>query len=308
MQSVTKVPLGFDQLKEACYGLLGSHLIAIEAFDDGWFNAAYGLVFDSGEEAVIKIAPPGDIEVMTYERDLIRGEYEVMTLLQGLVSLPKLIGADLEGSHIGRPFIIMEKLPGLALNKVIDRQPVAAVAEVRRLLGQTARAIHTQKSQTFGMIQGPRFETWPAAFTHLLLNVVEDGRRKAVDLPYDDCLDLLAETQDFLSEVTEPCLVHWDLWDGNVFVNPDSGQFVGVIDFERALYGDPLIEFCAMTLNDDVRAGYGDFDFDSKSAVARRRIYHLYLFLIMSIEGQYRQFQDQSSTKWANEKLAEVLG
>lgn len=308
MQSVTKVPLGFDQLKEACLGLLGRHLIAIEAFDDGWFNAAYGLVFDSGEEAVIKIAPPSDIEVMTYERDIIRGEYGVMNLLQGSICLPKLIAADLEGTWLGRPFIIMERLNGSALNKVIDKLSATALAQVRRKLGQTVRQIHKEKAATFGMIQGPRFEAWPAAFTNLLLNVIEDGRRKAVDLPYDDCLDLLGETQDFLSEVTEPCLVHWDLWDGNVFVDPDSGQFVGVIDFERALYGDPLIEFCAMTLNDDVKAGYGDFDFDSKSAVARRRIYHLYLFLIMSIEGQYRHFQDQSSTKWANEKLAEVLG
>ncbi len=307
MQSVTKVPIGFDQLKEVCQALLGRNLASIEAFDDGWFNAAYGLVFDSGEEAVIKIAPPAEVEVMTYERDIIRGEHEVMALLQGLISLPKLIDSDLEGTQIGRPFIIMEKLNGSALNKVIDKLPEAAVGEIRHKLGQTVRAIHAQKGETFGMIQGPRFDSWPTAFTHLFSNVIEDGRRKAVDLPYAECLELLGETQDFLSEVADPCLVHWDLWDGNVFVKPESGNFVGVIDFERALFGDPLIEFCAMTLNDDVKAGYGEFDFDSESAAARRRIYHLYLFLIMSIEGQYRHFVDQSSTAWAREKLAEVL-
>lgn len=307
MKSATKVSVDFAQLEVACSDLLGQTLVAAEEFNDGWFNAAYGLLFESGQTAVIKVAPPSEIETMTYERDIIETEHEVMSMLQGVIRLPKVLESDLDGFLIGRPLIIMERLRGTTLNKVIDKLPASAIDKVRKVLGNTAQQIHSLKGDAFGMIQGPFSETWPMAFSNLFVDVVQDGRRKNLELPYEDCLDLLAETQTFLSDVSEPRLVHWDLWDGNVFVDPDSGEFVGVIDFERALYGDPLIEFCAMTLTDDVKAGYGNFDFDSKSAVARRRVYNLYLYLIMSIEGQYRQFEDQTSTVWAKEKLAECL-
>ena len=43
-----------------------------------------------------------------------------------------------------------------------------------------------------------------------------------------------------LDEVTEPRYVEWDLWDSNVLVR--DGAIVGIIDHERAFYGDPLIE------------------------------------------------------------------
>lgn len=308
MQSVTKVPIEFDQLSHICKRLLGKRLVSSEAFNDGWFNAAYGLAFDDGSEAVIKIAPPEEVEVMTYEEDIIWAEHQIMTKLQGVVPVPKILADDLGGELIDRPLIIMERLKGITLDKVADTLPVPVVADIRRELGAAVRKIHQIRGDFYGMPQCVRCETWSAGFTNLFVHAVLNGRHKDLDLPYDDCLDLLADTQVYLSEVTEPCLVHWDLWDGNVFVDPETGEFVGLIDFERALYGDPLIEFSAMTLTDEVKAGYGEFDFESESALARRRIYNLYLYLIMSIEGAYRHFEDQSSTKWANEKLAKILG
>lgn len=307
MQSATKVPISFEKLSDMCSSQLGESLVSAEAFNDGWFNAAYGLEFASGESAVIKIAPPFDIEVMTYEKEIIRAEHEVMTLLQGKISLPKLIFADLDGTQFGRAFIVMQRLNGTTLNKVVDALTESSLRQIRAKLGQTVQAVHAVKSATFGMIVGPRFQSWPQAFSKLLLDVIADGKRKNVELPYDACLELLAATQGFLNEVTEPSLVHWDLWEGNVFVDPATGEFVGIIDFERALYADPLIEFCAMTLTDEVKAACPELDFDSESAVARRRIYCLYLYLIMSIEGQYRHFEDQSSTNWARQKLTECL-
>jgi len=46
---------------------------------------------------------------------------------------------------------------------------------------------------------------------------------------------------DALRDVTEPRLLHWDLWDGNVLRK--EGRVSGIVDFERAIWGDPLMEF-----------------------------------------------------------------
>ena len=53
---------------------------------------------------------------------------------------------------------------------------------------------------------------------------------------------LCAEAHPALDEVQSPRLVHWDLWDGNVFVDPATAQITGISDFERSLWGDPLME------------------------------------------------------------------
>jgi len=37
-----------------------------------------------------------------------------------------------------------------------------------------------------------------------------------------------------------PQLVHWDAWDANFFVK--DGKITGILDFERALWADPLME------------------------------------------------------------------
>ena len=62
-----------------------------------------------------------------------------------------------------------------------------------------------------------------------------------------------------LDDVRVPQLVHWDLWDGNIFVEPKTGQITGIIDFERALWGDPLMEFQYRTLEitPAYESGYG---------------------------------------------------
>ena len=45
-----------------------------------------------------------------------------------------------------------------------------------------------------------------------------------------------------LADVARPALVHTDLWAGNLFVDPGTGALVGVIDPERAFWGDPLAD------------------------------------------------------------------
>ena len=45
-----------------------------------------------------------------------------------------------------------------------------------------------------------------------------------------------------LNEIETPDLVHWDMHNGNIFVDPATLASDRRIDFERALWGDPLME------------------------------------------------------------------
>ena len=112
---------------------------------------------------------------------------------------------------------------------------------------------------------------WYPAFRSMLCLGIDDARAMGIDLKIDTdrLLSRLEEEKEFFEEVTVPCLVHWDLWEGNVFVS--GGKITGIIDWERALWADPLLELGFRTYDDpaDFLEGYGKREF---SPAERRRV------------------------------------
>jgi aminoglycoside phosphotransferase (APT) family kinase protein len=111
--------------------------------------------------------------------------------------------------------------------------------------------------------------------------------------------------------VVEPRFVEWDLWAGNVLVK--DGKIVSIVDHERALFGDPLIEV-GFTGNHlpafgDPSAfmrGYGKTELTGGEQ-RRRRLYCLHLALIMVIETVYRGHTERTQYDWARARLDEAM-
>ncbi|MNC52015.1 Phosphotransferase enzyme family protein [compost metagenome] len=104
--------------------------------------------------------------------------------------------------------------------------------------------------------------------------------------------------------MTEPRLIHWDLWNGNLFVK--DGVIVSIIDWERALWGDVLLEYYFRHFESSQAfiQGYGQ-TFDSPNELLRKKLYDFYLDLILVIECYSRQYKDDNHVRWAAENLAE---
>jgi hypothetical protein len=90
-----------------------------------------------------------------------------------------------------------------------------------------------------------------------------------------------------------------------VFVDPDSHEVVGLIDFERVLWADPLMEaqFLGKRGNDPIVDAYGEPLFDRAGAVDRRRLYDLYLSLVMTVECAYRNYPTDDIENFARPML-----
>jgi fructosamine-3-kinase len=112
-----------------------------------------------------------------------------------------------------------------------------------------------------------------------------------------------------LEQVQTPHLVHWDLWDGNIFIDPVSRRITGLIDFERALWADPLMEanFGAFGINPSFLNGYGVEMVRTPAQLERRSLYNIYLYLIMIIECYFRKYESDQQEKWARQKLITEL-
>ena len=66
----------------------GESCTNIRELTEGYFNVAYLLLFDSGRESVLKIAPPKDARIMSYEKNIMYSEVTAMRLAAQKTDVP----------------------------------------------------------------------------------------------------------------------------------------------------------------------------------------------------------------------------
>lgn len=273
----------------------------------GTYNAAYGVTLTDGTELVLKVAPPPDLKLLSHEVDLMRTEADFYRRAGRIgVPVPEVVHADFGRELINTDVIFLSRIPGADLRQVRESLAPAQLAAVRGEIAAHAALLHTVTGPAYGYpLRGSRSwqPSWRAAFGGMVDDILDDAVRLGSSLPRppERIGELLRRHADVLDEVRRPALVHFDLWDGNVFVEAgDSGpaRVTGLIDGERAFFGDPLAELVSLTLfrnlDDEpeildgyASAGHGRLDL-TDSGRRRLSLYTCYLYLIMCIEGATR--------------------
>jgi aminoglycoside phosphotransferase (APT) family kinase protein len=314
MDSISKTPIDHDLAQRIVSDAFGptAVLAELEEFTEGWFNAVYLLRLDDGRAFVVKIAPRPEVQVLAYERDILHAEIEAMRLVATHtdVPAPHVLSVDERCVHVPSPLFVMTHVPGISVRSAGDRIDAVARAGIDATIGRHLRAIHDITSPTFGLLapHAVHHRTWRRAFGDLFESVLADGERRSVPLPitYAAARGCLHATGPSLDEVTTPRLVLWDLWDGNLLIDPHSLSVLGIIDLERALWGDPLLEaqFLPSSCSPAFLEAYGRTEPLTPAERQRRALYTFYLHLVMSIEGTYRQYPEDPIGEWARTQLA----
>jgi len=237
-------------------------------------------------------------------------EVAVLTRVAEIENLPvpRILAYDPTHSLISSDYFFMEHISGTPLNKIKSTLTPEELRAIEKELGEYSRMINNCRSKEFGSfgLEEKRKKTWREAFQAMIEDVLTDGEEAGVDLsiPYSVIRSEMARNMSALDEVTEACLVHWDLWDGNVFVH--DGRITGIIDFERAFWGDPLIEFYFGRFAGSTAflSGYGKGEW-TDSERTRRVLYDFYLDLVIVIERAYRQYENREHIKWAYDNFEE---
>jgi aminoglycoside phosphotransferase (APT) family kinase protein len=271
---------------------------AVRELKDGWFNAAYSIRLTDGREVILKIAPPKAAEVMQYEQQIMATEVASMRLVRQnpAIPVPEIYFFDQTHDLCDSDYFFMEKVSGDNLEHVKANLPAETQAALDRQIGAIIREVNRFRGIYFGYDGNPklRADTWKAAFTTIVEATLEDGARKNAEYGYDKD-EIRATYQKHLSaleEITTPCLVHWDGWNPNFFVK--DGRIVGIIDFERALWAEPLMEaqfrtlFSGEGITNSMR-GYGKTSF-TPAEEQRCHLYTLHLGLVMNTECYYRNY------------------
>jgi aminoglycoside phosphotransferase (APT) family kinase protein len=268
----------------------------IQELAGGTFNTVLRLGLADGTRLVLKAAPPAGATLMRYEHGLLPAEALYYRLAAGLAPVPEVVHAEPD-------LLIMTELPGATL---AERAPSPEIrARLRHELGGHLAALHGMTGTGFGYPANALHPTWPDAFTAMVDALLADAAAHDLPLPRPAAQIRERISEAGLEAVTTPALVHFDLWDGNILVSDD--RVTGLIDAERAFWGDPVADFASLALfgeiadDGDFLAGYRAAGGTFGAAEARRlRAYQTYLYLIMWTEVAPRGYSEEhTAQRWA---------
>lgn len=275
---------------------------------EGYFNIAYEVSFHDGAKSILKIAPHPKVTVMTYEQNIMEAEVRSMQLVaqKTKVPLPRIEFYDPSCQLCSAPYFFMEKLKGKSLASQRSFLTPQEVNDIDSFVGSLTKEINQITNAYFGYPGQTAFqgENWHEVFGEMLKAVIMDADKENIDLKISsrELLELLTKDKNIFLDVVTPRLVHWDIWDGNIFI--EDGKLTGLIDWERCLWGDPLMEvgFRSYAQSPDFLRGYR---IGKLTEEENRRIlwYDLYLLMIVAQEHVYRKYETADSYDWATTLL-----
>lgn len=238
-QSVTA-----DQVRAMCRRAFGAHVHTVSAVElgNGMYNSTYRV--DTGADApvILRVAPE-PARQLRVERELMRNEHASVPYLAPIAPLmPRTLAIDFTHDVIGRDYLFQTMLDGVPAPDGLAAYPRPQWASFFRQLGTITRSIHAVRGDRFGPLAGPTFATWSDAVIASLHDTaadLDDAGLDATDVR--EVAATAARHPAVLDEITEPRLLHGDLWTVNTMIAPGAPEptITGVFDCDRTSWGDP---------------------------------------------------------------------
>jgi aminoglycoside phosphotransferase (APT) family kinase protein len=275
---------------ETLTGLVAAHLpadpeqLAFEPIRTGKHNTSY-YVRGAGEELVLRISPPDDAGFLFYERRMMAQEPQLHALLRAETSVPvaEIVIYDDSRTLVDRDYLLMERLPGTPLSEAALSK--SRVDDVLEQIGVYLAQMHALVADRYGYLGNHRpmqpQPAWPEAFAvmwnKLLDDVVACGGYTQEEA--DAMRRLLDVYRPHFEHDAPASLLHMDVWSQNILVDR-AGRVTGLVDLDRALWGDPEIEYAVLDYcgisEPPFWRGYGRDRDTSFPAQIRARFYLLY--------------------------------
>lgn len=305
MGSITKNKQTDENLVKMVKKAFGEkvQIISWEELTDGLCNVAYRIYLSNGIHTILKISPDHMVKLMACENELMQTEVKAMKLAKekNLVPVAEVYYYDNSRTICTGEYFFMEIIEGSSLYQLEPKLSSEELSSFREQIGQVLRKLNQEKGTMFGhfCVESLQFPTWYEAFSFMLTGVCRDGNLAGVDYGMEslDILEALHKYKRCFDEVTEPAFIHYDSWNGNIFVK--DNHITGLIDWERAMWADPLMEvkFNTHELNKDFLKGYGIRSLSTSQKI-RCLWYDVYLYLIMMNEVTYRQYDNDDQYHW----------
>ena len=273
--------------------MLSEHGLAPRRFEripTGKFNDSLFVALEDGREVVLRVAPPDDAGFLFYERNMMRQEPGLHRVIREKTRVPvaEILVYDDSRELTDRDFLVMERLRGTPVSGTHLSAP--ATGRMLEQMGRHLRELHDScrmvgPEKKYGYLGEHECmepaDTWAEAFRTMWGKLAEDIRRCGV---YDDdearaVRGALEGQLEHFDRDVPSSLLHMDIWAQNILVEPE-GRVSGIVDWDRALWGDVEIEFAVLDYcgisEPSFWRGYGRERDASPAAQIRGVFYYLY--------------------------------
>jgi aminoglycoside phosphotransferase (APT) family kinase protein len=283
-----------------------------EPIRTGKHNASY-FVRGAGDELVLRISPPDDAGFLFYERRMMAQEPALHALLRSETAVPvaEVVAYDDSRTLLDRDYLLLERLPG---------RPLAEMALTQRLLGGVLEQVgghlaelHALVADRYGYLGAHRpmqpQTTWAEAFV-LMWNKLLDDVVACGGYTVDEAgvfRRLLDVYRPHFERPVPASLLHMDVWSQNILVD-EAGRVTGLVDLDRALWGDPEIEYAVLDYcgisEPAFWRGYGRPRDTSFPAQIRARFYLLYEVQKYIVIGLWRRRDPPGALDYKRQSFA----
>jgi aminoglycoside phosphotransferase (APT) family kinase protein len=290
------------EIKKVVSNLYGSDTRIIDCclLKGGVFNTTY-LVKTNNERngIVLRVAPINRHLLFDFEKSMMAAEPLFYQMLQDKnIPTSEVIHYDNSFKVIDREYIIFKYIRSIPLNDI--SVPKEVKAGLYQRLGEIIALLHDIKSEKFGWKRPnsdlDMYDNWGAFIQRFAKEIAARASSYGIfsDVQISRFINIFIDTTEF-DKITQACMVHADLWEGNVLVRENEGKWeiVALIDVDKAIFGDKDLEFASPTmLNDDFLRGYGSRAAESLDSIFRRNAYKL-LESFMYAYIWFAQFENQ---------------
>lgn len=271
-------------------------ILSIVELTEGMFNAVYNISFEDGSGSILKVSPQNAEGLMSNEINLMSAEVQAMNIIRqyDFVHVAEVQVYDTTKTLCDSDYFVMERIKGDNWLFVKDRMSEENRKQIHNEIGVIQKQMTQIKGTSFGLLgDEKRFASLFDFFYELMTNVLNDVKAKQIEIGVskENILEKLNMDKMIFGEVKESSLIHWDMWEGNIFVK--DYHVSGIIDWERAMWGESFMDdrFRRHNRNCEFLKGFGRTEFTEKE---KKRIcwYDILLYITMMAEVTYRQYED----------------
>jgi aminoglycoside phosphotransferase (APT) family kinase protein len=225
-------------LKDTIPGLAGE--LVVDQFPSGFSNLTY-LIRVGDKELVLRRPPFGRKAKSAHDMGR---EYRVMSALNPVFPYcPKPLVYTEDESIMGCPFYVMERIRGIIPRKRFPKGMNLSPEEMRKLCENLLDVHYELHSVDYRKI-GLEGLGKPEGYVRRQVEGWSDRYRAACTPDSPDFEDIMAWLKEKMPpDFEKPALIHNDYKFDNVVLDPNNPlKIIGVLDWEMATIGDPLMD------------------------------------------------------------------